>query len=52
MKLMKNKNKENLKIYNDNGWIIIKKFFEKKYIEKIKKELISKTKRKSDFFYF
>ena len=45
-------NKEELNFYKKNGWIIIKNFFDKNYIIRIKKEILKKTKSKSDFFYY
>ncbi len=45
-------NKEEFNFYKKNGWIIIKNFFDKNYIIRIKKEILKKTKSKSDFFYY
>ena len=40
--------------YKKNGWVIVRNFFEKKEIEKIKYQIlnkISKTKKNKNFYY-
>ena len=37
---------EYFKFYQKNGWVILRNFFKKDKIEKIKRELIKKTKKK------
>ena len=39
-----------VKTYQKNGWVIIRNFFKKKKIEKIKKEVTSLIKKKIIFF--
>ncbi len=50
----KNRNisKKDIKLYKKNGWIIVRNVFDKKYVNKIKKELFKQTKKESDFFYY
>ena len=43
---------EYFKFYQKNGWVILRNFFKKDKIEKIKRELIKKTKKKNSFFYY
>ena len=53
---MKSKNKniseQDIELYKRNGWVIVRDVFDKKYVNKIKKELIKQTKKESDFFYY
>ena len=53
---MKSKNKniseQDIELYKRNGWVIVRDVFDKKYVSKIKKELIKQTKKESDFFYY
>ena len=43
---------DDLAFYKKNGWIIIRNFFNKNYINKIKNELLKNTNKKSNFFYY
>ena len=38
--------------YKKNGWVIVRNFFRKKYIAKIKKELLKTKKKKKSFCYY
>ena len=41
-----------IKFYKKNGWVIVRNFFNKKYIQKIKIELLKNSKKKNNFSYY
>ena len=38
--------------YKKNGWVIVRNFYNKQLILKIKKELIKNSSKKNKFFYY
>ena len=43
---------KDIKFYKKNGWMIVRNFFNKKYLKNIKREILKKTKNKNKNFYF
>ena len=41
-----------IKFYKQNGWVVVRNFFNKKYIKKIKIELLKNSRKKNNNFYY
>ena len=41
-----------IKFYKQNGWVIVRNFFNKKYIKKIRIELLKNNGKKNNYFYY
>ena len=44
--------KKIINFYKKNGWVIVRNFYNKQLILKIKKELIKNSSKKNKFFYY
>ena len=45
-------NKDIKEHYRKKGWVIVRNFFKKEYITKVKKELLKQSTKKNSFFYY